>query len=222
MLWWAARRRKMATEGFGYIALAGLCGGVLGAKLLVWISLHWQSFAASPLQMLNPHTGGRSIVGGVLGGWLAVELAKHRLGIKRSTGDLFALALPAGEAFGRIGCFLNGCCYGIPTSVFWGVQQHDALRHPTQIYSAIAAVAIFAILFYFRDRMSREGDLFRLYIVLWGASRFLIEYFRENEVLYHGLSLFQWISLELVVLFSILLWISNRRIRLIPQTVEVN
>jgi len=223
VLYWAARRRRLATEGFGYIVVAGICGGILGAKLMVWMGFNWQAFAASPLHMLNPHSGGRSIMGGVLGGWLAVELAKHKLGIKRSTGDLFALALPAGEAIGRIGCFLNGCCYGIPTTAFWGVEQHGALRHPTQLYSAAACAAIFGLLLYLRDRMPREGDLFRLYLILWGASRFLIEFFRENEVLYHGLSMFQWIGLELVILFSIVLWISHHRIRLnMRQTAEAN
>lgn len=223
VLYWAAQRRKMATEGFGYIAVAALCGGILGAKLMTWIALQWPSFASAPFVMFNPHLGGRSIMGGVLGGWVAVELAKHRLGIRRSTGDLFALALPAGEAVGRIGCFINGCCYGIPTGAFWGVVQHDALRHPTQLYSALAAVVIFGILFFLRNRMPREGDLFRLYLILWGAGRFLIEFVRENETLYLGLSMFQWIALELVVLFSIVLWISNRRIRLgIRRPVQAN
>jgi phosphatidylglycerol:prolipoprotein diacylglycerol transferase len=196
----AARQRGLATEGMRHIALAGLCGGVLGAKVTEWVLEHWQTFASHPAAMLDPRLGGRTIIGGVLGGWLAVEIAKWRLGIRRSTGDLFALALPAGEAVGRIGCFFNGCCYGVPTHVAWAVYQHGAWRHPTQLYSALVASAIFGTLFALRDRMPREGDLFKLCLVLYGVSRFGLEFFRERHLAFGGLSLAQWACVGITVI----------------------
>ena len=209
----AARQRRLATEGMRHVALAGLSGGVLGAKVTEWGLGHWQTLASHPAAMLDPRLGGRTIIGGVLAGWLAVAIAKWRLGIRRSTGDLFALALPAGEAVGRIGCFFNGCCYGVPSHVAWAVYQHGAWRHPAQLYSALAAAAIFGTLFALRDRMLREGDLFKLYLVLYGASRFGLEFLRERNLAFGGLSLAQWVCLEMAMVASLALVVSSRRAR---------
>ncbi len=208
-----ARRRHLATEAMRQIALAGLCGGVLGAKLTEWGLAHWQTVAAHPAALLDPRLGVRTIIGGVLAGWLVVEIAKWRLGIRRSTGDPFALALPAGEAVGRIGCFFNGCCYGIPSRVPWAVYQHGAWRHPAQLYAALIAAAIFGTLFALRDRMPREGDLFRLYLVLYGASRFALEFLRERNLAFGGLSLAQWVCLEIAIVAALVLAVSGHRVR---------
>src|SRR5512138_678852 len=83
----AARRRGLATEGIGWVAVFGLCSGVLGAKLTQW-ALDWRLWAGHPAMIFDPRYGGRTIIGGILAGWLAVELAKRRLGIRRSTGDM--------------------------------------------------------------------------------------------------------------------------------------
>ena len=80
----AARRRGAATEGMAYVALAGLAGGVLGAKLTEWTVSHWGVLAATPTAILDPRLGGRTLIGGVIFGWLAVEAAKWRLGIRTS------------------------------------------------------------------------------------------------------------------------------------------
>jgi phosphatidylglycerol---prolipoprotein diacylglyceryl transferase len=209
----AARQRGLATEGMRHVAFAGLCGGVLGAKLTEWGLGHWQTLATHPAAMLDPRLGGRTIIGGVLAGWLAVEIAKWRLGIRRSTGDLFALALPAGEAVGRIGCFFNGCCFGVRSQVAWAVYQHGAWRHPAQLYSALVAAAIFGTLYIVRDRMPHEGDLFRLYLVLYGASRFGLEFLRERKIVFGGLSLAQWVCLELAIVAALVLAVSGHRVR---------
>jgi phosphatidylglycerol:prolipoprotein diacylglycerol transferase len=199
VLVWAARRKGLATEGMAVVALAALVGGVLGARLAEWLLAHRETVLTSPTALLDPRLGGRTLIGGVLGGWLAVEAAKRRLGIRRSTGDMFALALPAGEAVGRIGCYLNGCCYGVPTGVPWAVWQHEAWRHPAQLYAAGAAGVIFVALLLWRDRLAREGDLFRLYLVLFGTSRFVLEFWREREVALAGLSLAQWACLGVIL-----------------------
>lgn len=190
-----ARRRRLATEGMGYLAVAGLAGGVIGARLAHWLLVDPQALAANPLGPFDVRQGGRTILGGVLGGWLAVEVAKRRMGIRRSTGDLFAPALAMGEAIGRIGCFLNGCCFGQPTSVPWACYQHDALRHPTQFYTMAYCLAMFALLWRWRDRLPREGDLFRRYLVMWGLGRFVIEFWRDSGTMAMGLSAAQWTGL---------------------------
>jgi phosphatidylglycerol:prolipoprotein diacylglycerol transferase len=206
-----ARRRGRVTEGMGWVALAGLSGGVLGAKVTEWVVAHGTAVAAHPSAMLNPRWGGRTLIGGVIAGWVAVEIAKRRLGIRRSTGDLFALGLPAGEAVGRVGCFFNGCCGGVPADVPWAIYQHGAWRHPTQLYAALFALVLFGTFFALRDRMRREGDLFRLYLLVFAAGRLMLEFLREREVVFGGLSLAQWVCLEMVLVFALILFLSRRR-----------
>ncbi|PQV64514.1 phosphatidylglycerol:prolipoprotein diacylglycerol transferase [Abditibacterium utsteinense] len=210
VLYFEARRRHLATVGLRIVALCGVVGGVLGARLSQWILESSNILAAHPLAFLDPRNGGKSLVGGLIFGYLSVAITKRCLGIRRSTGDLWALALPAGEAVGRIGCVLNGCCYGTPFSGAWAIFQHGAWRHPTQIYSALAAALIFAILLKLRDKLPREGDLFRLYLALYGVSRFGIEGFRERHFVFGALSMVQLICLETAIFAMIALWLSSR------------
>ncbi|HSI73024.1 MAG TPA: prolipoprotein diacylglyceryl transferase family protein [Fimbriimonas sp.] len=197
----AARKRKLATDGFLTLALVGMVAGVVGAKVT---QLLFQGVAVS--QAFDPRLGGRALLGGMICGWIGVEVAKRQLGIKRSTGDLFALALTSGEAVGRIGCFLGGCCYGSETTCSWAVYQHDAYRHPAQIYSAVTAAAMFVGLAWLYWKLNlKEGMLFRLYLLLFGASRFVIEFFRQRDSLIFGLSPMQWFCLELIVTAAVLL-----------------
>jgi phosphatidylglycerol:prolipoprotein diacylglycerol transferase len=224
VFWWAARQKRLDTEGIGWLALAGFVGGAFGAKLTEWVLGHWNLFASQPLLMLDPRTGGRALLGGLIFGWIAVEIAKWKLGIRRSTGDLFALALPAGEAVGRIGCHFNGCCYGIGSTWFCAVYQHGAWRVPTQLISAFIAFAIFAVLLFGRDKMAREGDLFKAYLLLYGGSRFAIEFLREREIAAVGLSLVQWVCLALALYGARGLWRSQRvrsGVRPSPEVVPV-
>jgi phosphatidylglycerol---prolipoprotein diacylglyceryl transferase len=192
-----ARRRQLATEGIAWIALSGLAGGVIGAKLAELVFHGWP-FKVSLLTLFDPSTGGKALLGGLLFGWIAVEIAKRRLGIRRSTGDLFVLALPSGEAVGRVGCFFNGCCYGTECSSPLAVYQHGAWRHPSQLYSAVSAALIFVFLLWIRAKVNREGDLFRIYLLCFGFTRFALEYFRQNSTFWLGLTPMQWFCLELV------------------------
>jgi phosphatidylglycerol:prolipoprotein diacylglycerol transferase len=224
---WAARRRRLATEGMTILAAIGFVSGILGAKLT-------QTLASGlPLvAMANP--GGRALLGGLVFGWLGVEIAKGRMGIRRSTGDLFALALPAGEAIGRLGCHFNGCCYGVPWNGPGAVWQHGTSRFPSQLVSAAVAAAMFGVLLWLSSPSSffrgddasnqiasyrekneegaggwrhkaglREGDLFRFYLLLFGITRFGLEFARWRESIVAGLSPMQWFCLDLIVIASI-------------------
>ena len=198
----AARGKKLATEGIGYIAVAGLCGGVVGARIGALLS--------TPGAGLTFGVNGKALMGGLIGGWIAVEFCKKKLGIRRSTGDLWALALPAGEAVGRIGCYFNGCCYGTVCTAPWAIYQHGAWRHPAQIYAALIAALIFVILLNLRPKLSRDGDLFRAWLLLFAIGRFVLEFFRESPPLFFGLSLAQWICIE-VLICGILWWLWLQR-----------
>jgi phosphatidylglycerol:prolipoprotein diacylglycerol transferase len=192
------RVRGFSTEGMRLVFLAALAGALLGAALLQYVpeatsASFWQRSLHDHL--LHLLLGGRTWLGALLGGYLGVELAKRPLGITRSTGDGFALALPLGEAVGRLGCFFAGCCYGLPTTLPWAVWQHGAWRHPTQLYSAAAALALFALMWRIRDRLPREGDLFKLYLFLYAATRFGLEFLRDHGPHEPLLSPAQWLCL---------------------------
>lgn len=183
----AAKRRGMATDGIRLIMFAGIVGGLFGANLAQFIAID------------GP---GKTILGGVAGGYLAVIAAKRYLGIVRPTGDLFALALAAGEAIGRWGCFLAGCCYGKKTAESWGVWQHDAWRHPTQIYLSLAAAATYFILLRFERAKPPENAMFFLQGSLMCTYRFAIEFWREGTAPYGGLDLAQWAALAGFAFFA--------------------
>jgi phosphatidylglycerol---prolipoprotein diacylglyceryl transferase len=194
----SARKGGIATQGMGKVAVAGLVGGILGAKVTQLIVEGWPT--KLPWWVIfDPRAGGKALMGGLLIGWLSVVVAKRVLGIKRSTGDHFALALPAGEAVGRIGCFFNQCCFGTVCDLPWAVHQHGANRHPAQLYSAIIAALMFGFLLWLKPRLRNEGDLWRAYLVAFGLTRFGLEMVRENESVLWGLSAMQILCIELVI-----------------------
>jgi phosphatidylglycerol:prolipoprotein diacylglycerol transferase len=177
VFWQLANRRGMATDGIARVMAAGLIGGLAGANLI---------------QLMATSVPGKTIEGGIAGGWLAVIWMKRRLGITRPTGDLFALAIPAGEAIGRIACFVGGCCYGKAAGVAWAVHDHGAWRHPAQLYLSVAAAACFAVLLIVeRRQILPENGLFYLGGLLFCADRFVVEFFRDNAPA-AGMTLAQW------------------------------
>ena len=160
-----ARRRGFAPNVAAFVMTAGLLGGLAGANLVQWFV-----------------TGvpGKTIEGGIAGGWIAVVLAKRALGLTRPTGDLFALALPAGEAIGRIACFIGGCCYGKAATLAWAVHDHDAWRHPSQLYLSVAAAVSFTALYAIERRVRLpDNALFYAGGVLFCCARFTVDFFRD-------------------------------------------
>lgn len=189
---------------------AGLIGGYrwlgLWALPFAAVAARLAEFAAEGqmnASLFNLMSGGRSLVAGIIGGWIGVVIGKKRMGLTRSTGEFWAPALALGEAVGRIGCFFNGCCGGIKCSLPWAIDG----RHPAQFYSAGTALAIYAVLKF----MARAGTahIWATYLILYGASRFVIEFFREPIAPpAYGLSLVQWGCLLAVVVGS---WNLTRR-----------
>ena len=209
VFFWAARRRKLATEGIGILAVSGFVAGVAGAKITQLLALGWP-VRVPWITVLEPQVGGRALLGGLVFGWIGVEVAKRKMGIRRSTGDLFALALPAGEAIGRIGCHFNECCYGEKTNLPWAIWQHGAWRHPAQLYSSAVAALTFVFLIWLAPKLHREGQLFKVYLLIFGVTRFGLEFVRWRESVIFGLSPMQWFCIDLVALGSFGLLRRNR------------
>jgi phosphatidylglycerol:prolipoprotein diacylglycerol transferase len=195
----ARRRAGDVIDGWtrGWMVAAAIAGAAIGSRLAFWLEdpsatlAHWNN----PVFLL----GGKTIVGGLVGGTIGVEIAKHRLAVTVRTGDLFAVPLAVGIAIGRIGCFLAGLpdgTYGSPTSRAWGVDFGDGVaRHPTQIYESIAMAALAVVLARAARRPHREGDVFRWFMVAYMALRVLLDALKPEVRLLLGLSSLQWIAL---------------------------
>lgn len=161
---------------------AAVGGAAVGARLLNCLTappddlLHWDSIA--------PYLAGKTIVGALIGGLIAVECAKHFTGEKRSTGDLFAAPIALGIAIGRIGCFFEGLpdqTCGAPTSLPWGVDFGDGIRrHPTQLYESFFAILLLGFLMRLMRRPHRNGDVFKAFMVAYMAWRLAIDLLKPD------------------------------------------
>ncbi len=186
------------------LALGAFCGAMIGAKLPFALA-DWHGLLTGRVWFEN----GKTIVFGLVGGYLGVELAKAWLGVRVKTGDSFAVPVAASVSVGRLSCFVAGCCYGVATAMPWGVDFGDGLRrHPTQLYEsafhATAALGLAAL----RSRGLFRGQLIKLYILVYLGYRFLTEYLRPEPVFALGLTGYQWACLGLVPVF-VGLWVRD-------------
>lgn len=145
-------------------------------------------------QLLTPG-GGKTIVGGLLGGWLAVEVVKRLTGIKSRTGDLFAVPLCVGIGIGRIGCLVAGLAddtYGKPSHRSWAVNFGDGIpRHPTQAYEILFLVVLALALEWLNRQPHANGAVFRMFLGAYLSWRLLID-FLKPQPLVAGMNLIQW------------------------------
>lgn len=167
-------------------------GALAGSKLLALL----ESFQHYSRHLADPGTwlGGKTIVGGLLGGWAGVEIAKRRLGIRHSTGDAFVFPLILGTCIGRVGCFLTGLedhTHGVHASVPWAVDFGDGPRHPTQLYEIAALLVIGAVLIARTGRERPNGNAFRLFMMGYLGFRFVVEFVKPSAKPLLGLSAIQ-------------------------------
>jgi phosphatidylglycerol:prolipoprotein diacylglycerol transferase len=187
-LWLFERERRRAglPDSAVDAAMAGVFGGLAGAKLL-WAVEHMGR--EGPFLSLLFSRGGLSWFGGFLGGVLAgmLVMRRHRLPI---LGVLAAAspALALGHAIGRIGCFLVGDDYGIPSSLPWAVAFPLGLPptlvpvHPTQLYETAALLPVAWLLYRWRREQRPDRFVVGAYLILTGSVRFLIEFLRMREL----------------------------------------
>jgi prolipoprotein diacylglyceryltransferase len=174
-------RAKMSFEQTLWVIVGAVFGALIGSKLLAWVE-SWPEYWP---RRFDPETwlGGKTIVGGLLGGWAGVETAKRILRIRHSTGDAFVFPLLFGMAVGRVGCFLTGLedhTYGIATSLPWGIDFGDGFhRHPTQLYDIIFLVLLAIALAVWSSR-PRNGDLFLIFLGSYCTWRFSVEFLKPT------------------------------------------
>jgi phosphatidylglycerol:prolipoprotein diacylglycerol transferase len=177
-----------------------ILSGIIGARIF-YIMTFWPTFENNWLEMIMIQHGGLSWQGGLILGTLAGVwyVRRKKLDLLQMC-DLVAPYLALGQAIGRIGCFLNGCCYGTPVS--WGVYfpSLDEHVHPTQLYDALGLLFIFFVLKWFQKHTDVKGKIFVLYFASAAGLRFVIEFLRGDHTdTYFGLSLYQLVCLGLVM-----------------------
>ena len=140
---------------------------------------------------------GKSVLGGLLGGYAGVELAKWLVGHRASTGDAFALLLPLGLALGRVGCLFQGCCLG--TDKYAGVfairDAQSTLRWPAPITESVFQLTMFGFLSLLHRRGLLRERLIFFYFVAYGLFRFAHEFMRATPILIAGLTGYQLLAL---------------------------
>lgn len=187
-----AARDALPKERIYDLGLWMLLAALLGSKvLMLWTEPAyredpWQLFSLDFLRSGGVFYGG--LIGAVLTGYL---LARYYKLPWWKTADAFAPGIALGQSIGRLGCFSAGCCWGEPTSLPWGVRftqlGHDITGvpidehlHPTQLYEALATLLMFFFLLWLHRRKRFSGQVILFYAVLYGATRFLIEFVRDD------------------------------------------
>jgi len=189
-----ARRNNIKSDIIFDLVFWAVIGGIIGARLF-YIVLNYAYFAAHPDEIIMIQNGGLAWQGGlILGSIMTVVFIKARKLSVSKMLDLLVPYLALGQSIGRIGCFLNGCCFG--REVSWGIYFpiHDATLHPTQLYLSGGYFIIFILLKRYQKFSEIPGLVFVSYLILASSLRFGVEFFRaDHEILLLGLSIYQFI-----------------------------
>lgn len=196
--WWSRLARR--DERLVLIYIAALAGAFLGAKVVYlgaegW--LHWHD--ADRWMILAT---GKSITGALLGGYLAVELAKKYLKYPGTTGDWFALVAPLGILLGRIGCMLHGCCLGRECLASWYTLNdvNGVPRWPASQMEFIFNALFLGLVLGLRRWRLWPGQHFHLYLMAYGIFRFAHEFLRDTPQILGPLSGYQVAALGIFAL----------------------
>ena len=222
-----ARSRGLDGQRVMDLGIWIIISALVGAKLLL-LAVDFDQFTANPRDLLSLARSGGVFYGGLIAAVVValVYLRRHRMPLWTTT-DVFAPGIALGHIVGRLGCLLAGCCFGRPASVPWAITFTDpAARanvgtplgvplHPTQLYEAgaEALILVFLLLFERRGR-PYPGRTFWSYMLLYGVSRFVVEFYRGDSrgMVFDTLSTSQFVSVLLVPLSIVMLILLSRRV----------
>ena len=212
------RRVGLSGDDFMVVEGYGLLGAIIGSKmlyLLINVSEIDYSRLGDPKYLASWMQGGFVFYGGLIGGLLSLPICKkiHHIPIEKYIQHIVFL-IPFAHSFGRIGCFMAGCCYGRPYDGFGAVVfPEDSFApagiklFPVQLLEALFLLLISVILFVYGRRSGWKGNALFLYFMLYGIIRFVTECFRydidERGGLFGGLSLSQWLSIMMLIIGTI-------------------
>ena len=213
-LFW--RQQAPRLKGLGVIYFSALAGAFFGAKLVYVAAegwLHWND----PQHWMYLATG-KTILGALLGGYAAVEVAKRATGFRQATGDTFATIAPLSIVLGRIGCLLHGCCLGSKCAPAWyslrdqaGVTRWPAV--PAEIiFNLIAVITLWSL----RRRNLLIGQQFHVYLMGYGAFRFVHEFVRDTPTILGPLTGYQFAAAAVFLLGAVRFYQRQKAFALMP------
>ena len=215
LTWTWLGRRERRPDGFASDLGLWLMVAGIGGSRIAYVAANWSQYRDAPLDVVRIDQGGLVFYGGlVLASAALVAFARLRRVPLWHLADFAIPGLAVGHALGRIGCFLNGCCYGVPAAadaccgvVFSTASEPGRLfegipLHPVQLYEAACLFIIWAILLRAYPRRKKDGNVFALYLLLYPPCRFLIEFFRGDDRI-------SWIALDVAQLVSIALFLAG-------------
>lgn len=187
------------------IAWGGFIGGAFGAKIPFAI------YDPSGIMSLEAWVAdGKTIMTALMGGYLGVEGIKLLLGVKIKTGDGYAAPLAAGLAVGRLGCFFNGCCFGVPTELPWGVDFGLGPAHPTQLYEVVFHATCAIVLWSLPDWEWLRYQRLKLYLIAYCCYRFMSEFIRPEPEVILGLTFYQLVAILFAALLGTQWWFDEK------------
>jgi phosphatidylglycerol:prolipoprotein diacylglycerol transferase len=190
-LWTAARRAPrtgIAPEKISDIGLWLIIGAVIGARGLYIVSYWRESFAGQPFwEIFMIQRGGLVYYGGLIGASLAciIYCRRHKLALWK-VADVLTPSIALGYVFGRIGCLMNGCCFGRACELPWAIRfpaDHSTggtPLHPTQIYDSLLSFALYAGLAWLYRHKKFDGQVFVTYLLCYAITRSIVEAFRGD------------------------------------------
>jgi len=220
-------KRQGITHDIYSIAFSCIAGGLIGGRL-GYIIYDWPHFVANPREIIGFAGLAQSgmLVGVVVAALIYMGVTRMRFSTLLSLGDALAVGAPLGLAIARIGCTLNGCCYGQPSPFnffplaviysprdtlppeYWGVPIY-----PTQIYHLLWGLIVFGIMWRLRGKLKPEGSLLFFFICIFAVGDFALRFLRAEEPWLWGLRQAQFIDLAAVAIFLPWLIIRMRRFK---------
>ena len=178
------RKLKLEKDDVADLLFYLLIGTIAGARLFYVLIYDLKVYLANPLEIFALWHGGLSFHGGLIGAVISgfIFCKKKKIGFYE-LADIVVIPLALGLALGRIGNFLNGELVGRITDAPWAVKfrDYDGFRHPSQIYESLKNFFIFFVLWFIRNKKFKKGFLFWLFVIMYSALRFFIEFFRAPD-----------------------------------------
>ncbi|GIM29035.1 diacylglyceryl transferase [Clostridium polyendosporum] len=223
LLNYRAKNKNYNEDYIFNMAIFAVVLGIIGGKIL-YIIIDLKNLAKDPMSILTDFGLGFVIYGSIIGGILAIYIYCRIM--KWNVLDIVDLtipSLPLAQGFGRIGCFLAGCCYGVPTRLPIGITFPDnclapsaVSLYPTQLVSALFDFLLAAFLLWFDSRNKKAGRVFGAYLIIYSIGRFAIEFFRYDPRGSVGiLSTSQFIAIFTLILGLVFFYINNIKGRLV-------
>jgi phosphatidylglycerol:prolipoprotein diacylglycerol transferase len=220
------RGAKLSYDAVFAAALVGIPSGVIFSRLLHVVD-YWSFYSQNPGEIIGAAglTAWGAVLGAALGVWIYSKARKLKFGY---FADVLAPGIILSQAVGRAGCTLNGCCYGVPTSLPWGIvytnpeslgyaaSRHLPLgmgMHPTQVYEIIFNLLVFGVLLKLRGRLKPDGSLFLVYLSLYSLYRLGSDFLRQGTPFLFGLHQAQVIAIIVLAIAIPLLVLRTRWVK---------